>query len=132
MSVGFTIPFQQSSGSLGYFKMTQNELDATRENIRSLIFTNWGERPMHFYFGFNMREFMFEPLKDETLRSKIGARAKSQLEKWMPYVRLEQLNIIFTSDDSSVPENAVKFFIKFRLRSKPDIVGVTTTIVTTS
>lgn len=123
MPIGFTLPFSKASGSLGYFEMTNDEMSALRENIKSLILTNWGERLGHYYLGCNLREFLFEQIEVNELREKIADRILSQINLWMPFVTIKNLNILLTSDDQSVPENAIKIKIEFTLTSKPDLSG---------
>src|SRR4051812_49239768 len=99
MSIGLTIPFSKSTGSLGYFQATDDELSAAGENVKSLLLTNWGERPMRYSMGCNFREFLFEPLRDEELRNRIADRIGSQLSTWLPYVVMDELNVLFASED---------------------------------
>lgn len=119
MPIGFTVPFSKTTGSLGYFETTNDNLSAVRENIKSLLLTNWGERPCNYYLGCNMKEFLFENVGDE-LKERIADRIVSQIDKWLPYVVIQTLNIFSSVDDSSVPENMLKISIKFNLSSQPD------------
>ncbi len=130
MAIGFTLPFARSSGSIGYFQSTTDELDAVKQNLRSLLLTNWGERVMHFYFGCNLREFLFTNVKDESLKEQIASRILEQVGKWMPFVGIETLNIQFTRDDPSILENQIYISIKFRLSSRPDFSEILNETVT--
>lgn len=121
MPVGFTFPFAETTGSLGYFEMTQDEVSATAENIKMLIFTNWGERVGRFYFGCNLREFLFEQMDLDDLRSRIAERIISQTNAWLPFVDYRTINILVSQDDSSVPENCIRIKLEFSLNSKPDM-----------
>lgn len=121
MSIGFTLPFAKSSGSVGYFATTNDEVSAVKENIKSLLLTNWGERPMHYYLGANLREFLFEPIDVDELRAKIEERITSQISTWLPFVSLDKLDILLSEDGQSVPENTIKIMLEFRITSRPDI-----------
>lgn len=123
MSIGFTLPFAKSSGSIGYFAVTNDEISAVKENIKSLLLTNWGERPMHYYMGANLREFLFEQIDIEELRSKIEDRITSQLATWLPFVILDDLVILMAEDGESVPENTIRILMQFRIASRPDIAA---------
>lgn len=123
MGVGFSFPFRQATGSLGLFEMTNTELQAVQQNVRVLAMTNWGERPMHYQFGFNFREFLFEQARDEDLKARMADRVIDQLQKWMPFLVLDNLNLIFSSDDVSLNENEVRVIINYHLKNKPDLVG---------
>lgn len=111
MSIGFTFPFSQSTGSLGYLEPTNDVVSAIESNVRNLLLTNWGERPMHYDFGVNMREFIFEPATDE-LRGRIAERVKQQLAKWMNFLQLVELYIIFDNEQGTVVENGITVKMK--------------------
>jgi phage baseplate assembly protein W len=123
MPIGFVFPFTQATGSLGYFEVTRNELDAVYANIRSLLMTNWGERVNHYFMGGNLREFLFEPMRGDDLKNRVADRIISQINTWIPYVTIDELNILFPEDDSTIQENSMFIRISFRLTSKPDLTG---------
>lgn len=101
--------------------MTSDEFSAVKEDLKSLILTNWGERVMHFHFGCNLIEFLFENNKrDEELRSAIADRIISQVNEWLPFVEIEQLNVLFADQDKSIPDHAISVRIHFRLKHKPE------------
>ena len=122
MAVGYHFPFQVSSGSVGYFQMTNTEFDAIRSNIKVLLLTNWGERPMQYNFGCNLREFLFEQLHTEELGQRIADRIIQQMTKWMTFVKLVELNVIFPEDDNTIQQNSIKLKISFSLSSKPAVI----------
>jgi phage baseplate assembly protein W len=121
MSLGYTFPFARSTGSVGYFETTNDELSAVRENLKSLIFTNWGERVMHYTFGCNLKEFLFENISDNELKGRIADRIQSQVAQWLPFVIVDELFIFFNSDDGSILPNGIKIRIRFKLESRPDL-----------
>lgn len=120
MAIGFTVPFVRATGSLGYFETTNDYLSAAKENLKSLLLTNWGERPCNYYLGCNMKEFLFENVGSE-LKERIADRIVSQVERWLPYLTMDTLNISSSEDDRSVPENSLKISINFFLNSRPDM-----------
>jgi phage baseplate assembly protein W len=121
MTIGYTFPFLRSTGSIGYFQGTEDELDAVKQNLKSLIFTNWGERVMHFNFGCNLIEFLFENLSGNELKERISDRITSQTATWLPFVSINELFIIFHEDDPTVPVNAIRIKIRFFLEDRPDL-----------
>ena len=62
---------------------------------------------MHFDFGCNLREYLFEP-RTQQLKARIADRIQSQLAKWMPFLNLKGISVSFDSDDNEVPENGFK------------------------
>jgi phage baseplate assembly protein W len=121
MSIGLTMPFAQATGSIGWFQTTEDELSAVHENLRSLAHTNWGERPMHFNLGFNLIEFLFSPVRDDEFRTMISDRAVSQIGRWMPFVRVDQVIVRTHDDDIGIPDNGVRVQIKYGLTGRPDL-----------
>ncbi len=123
-SIGFTLPFSRSSGSIGYFEISRTELDAVYNNLKSLLLTNWGERVNHYNLGCNLIEFLFENDRGEDLQERIADRIISQVSTWMPFVQINDLRIVFSEDDSSLPEHTIKVKMKFSLVSRPDITKI--------
>lgn len=121
MSIGFTLPFTVSTGSIGFFETTKTPLEATRENLKSLLLTNWGERVGHYRMGCNLKEFLFENISSEETKSKIAERILNQIETWLPFVGISTLNILTSEDDSSILENSLRIKITFYLLSAPDL-----------
>ncbi len=122
-SLGFTLPFRRSTGSLGFFETTQDEIEAIKQNIISLLITNWGERLMRFFYGANLIEFLFEPMRDDILKDKIKNRIVSQVNTWLPYVALDQINIFFPIDTPELDENAIGIFMRFHITGRLDLNG---------
>ncbi len=129
MPIGFTVPFQNATGSLGIFHVTEDEFDALNNDIRSLLITNWGERVMHYNFGCNLREFLFEQKRNEELKARIAERVTTQFDMWLPFLRVVQLNILFTEDRPDIAENTIGVSIVYELESKPDLQGRASFIV---
>lgn len=121
MSIGFTVPFSRSTGSLGYFETTQDEVSAVHENLKSLLLTNWGERLMHYSFGCNLSEFLFEQIHGEELKDSIRERIIHQVERWMPFVAVDDIDVVFEEDDSSIGSNTMFVVMKFRVASRPNL-----------
>lgn len=130
MPIGLTLPFAKSTGSVGYFEFTSDELSAVRENLKSLLVTNWGERVMHFNFGCNLIEFLFEQERSNELKTRIADRILSQIALWMSFVSVEDLNIVFSDEDHTLLENSIGIRIKFKLASRPDLSAILNFAVT--
>lgn len=103
MSISITFPFALATGSVGFLESSDRIGEAIRSNVQSLLLTNWGERVMHFDFGCNFREFLFEQ-QAGSLKVAIAGRVQSQLAKWMPFLTLQGIFVTFSSEDVSVPD----------------------------
>ncbi len=129
MPYNFTLPFRLATSSNGYFEVTDTVLDAVLSNVRSLLITNWGERPMQYYFGCNLREFLFEPRTD-IVRRRIADRINEQFGRWFPFLAIEELFVLFSEDDRSLHENAVAVKITFRFSDDPEKAATIIQIIT--
>lgn len=123
---GFTLPLQVSTGSVGYFRVTTSELDAAKYDLLSLLVTNWGERPMNFYFGCNLREYIFEQIRDDDLKGRVADRISTQVANWMPFLGLKTLNVVFNEDDPTVPGTSMRIYVEYFLTSRPKSLGTLT------
>ena len=130
MSIGFTFPFVKLQGQLGLFETTSDDISATIQNIKSLIFTDWGERVMRRNLGANLKEFIFEQIDSDEVRTRVSDRIAAQISTWLPYVVLDEITVKLRDDDPTIQENAMKVSIKFRLNSKPDSSTKFDTVVT--
>lgn len=128
MSIGFKFPFTQNTGSIGHFDMTNEQIDAVSQNIRSLLLTNSGDRVMHYNMATDLRSMLFEP-QDNELKEKIVDRITSQMSLWLPFIELDVLNILFSVDTPNIPENAIGIYIKFFMIDNPELSNVVTVII---
>ncbi len=128
MPYNFTLPFSLSTGSGGYFEVTNDVLSATASNIRSVLVTNWGERPMHYRFGCNLKEFLFENRSDQ-LRRRIADRILKQINEWMPFIVISEMDILFSSDNASIGENAIGIYLVFRFSENEELASSISLIV---
>lgn len=119
MPIGLTLPFAQTTSSLGYLAFSTGELEAAYYNVKSLVLTNWGERPNHFYLGCNLIEYLFSQNTEETA-DQVRTRIESQVGTWLPYVSVDQVDVLFPQD----LENVMKVKVKFSLRRHPDLSSV--------
>jgi len=113
------MPFARTSSSLGYLDFSTTEIKATLYNLKSLVLTNWGERPNHFYMGCNLIEFIFAPATDDTI-DKIVARINSQVDNWLPYVLINDVQIAFAEPDG----HGMQISIDFGLKNRQDLNAV--------
>ena len=98
--MGINLKFPLRSYRKGFFEMNNTTLDAIREDIKILLLTKKGERVVNPSIGTNIPILMgelFEPIKEQEMSSRIGAEIRTALEAWMPYVRLDNIEI-FSQD----------------------------------
>lgn len=112
------MPFARATGSLGLFVATKDDITAAKHDVRSLLLTNWGERPMHMDLGCNLRQFLFEQINPGQTEVLVEERIISQMSKWLPYLGIKDLVVSFPADRP----NTIHVDMKFYLISRPDHV----------
>ena len=85
--IGFKTPLRLGSGSL--FEMHEILADQVHDNLRNLLLTNWGERLGLYNFGANLRPLTTEFSSLDNFESDAIVRIKNAVERWMPYIELE-------------------------------------------
>ena len=94
MAQGFSplLPLQRSDED-GYYALTKTIASNTKQNLKNLLLTSPGERVMIPDFGVGLKHFLFKNVH-ESLESDLSSRIHEQVEKYLPYIRIE--NVEFT------------------------------------
>ena len=116
VSVGLSFPL----GFVGsrFFNRTKTIEEQAQHNLRNLLLTNLGERPMQPEFGSRLLSVVFE-FKDDALIEEVINEA---VEKWLPYLTI---NEVITSVDAT-NQNRLNVSIDFSVATSP---GATDQIV---
>jgi len=110
--VGLSLPFEISNN--GDFQKTKTLIEQTRSNIKNLLLTAKGERPMHPTFGSNLRAVLFEPF-DGSISDKVEGAIVEAIEEWLPHVSLDDMKI----NQKPTSPNQVDVELKFSLSYDP-------------
>mgnify|MGYP003667058580 CR=1 FL=1 len=78
----------------GYYTLATSYKEQVQQNFKNLMLTAPGERVMNPNFGVGLRRFLFEPKKNAI--PKIRQRIVSQVQKYMPYIKINKL--LFDAD----------------------------------
>ena len=108
--VGMELPFTRSN-EYGYFEPTLTTVDAVKNNIRSLLNTEKGERLLQPTIGMNLKNFIFEPITEET-NLLIEDEVVNTFQKWLPFVHIEDLKIT-TNESDAIGKNTINIKILF-------------------
>ncbi len=95
--IGIKTPIRY--GNTGLFEMHTDLFDQIRDNLRNLVLTNWGERLGLYDFGANLIELAAERLAFEDYDQEVAFRIKAAVEKWMPYVSLQEMVPLDSAED---------------------------------
>ena len=117
--IGLDLPIRKSEGVDGYFASTSTTVSAGKNNIRNLLLTNKGERYLQPDIGLNLRKFLFEQITDD-IQETIKIEIVETLDKWLPFVNVEELNI--NAEEDSTDTNTLKIFVLFNIKNNPNIL----------
>lgn len=104
--LNLTIPWRISNQD-GMFQMNYSREKAVETNLRAWAKTNWGERPMRFHFGLDVRRMLFEP--EPIAKEVLLNNARSQLSKYFSFLKIETLSVLSQEDDNNLPDNTIRF-----------------------
>ena len=98
MKIGLDYPIRRSPSD-GFFAGTETTAEETRTTLLYVLNTQKGERPMHPDFGTELRQALFEPANERT-RVQVEEEIRAAIERYVPYVNLEQFAIERGRDQS--------------------------------
>lgn len=112
--IGVDLPLRR--GNQGFFQQTFTTEDAIKSNLKNLLLTNFGERPINPTFGNNLRRFVFEQDSDIT-QLKIQEAITDIVNENFPSLQIER----FDFEDITY-DNKVTISISFSIRNIPDVL----------
>ena len=101
---GFTpkIPLIPSSID-GFYALTKNLRENTRQSLKMIVLTSPGERIMNPLFGVGARRYLFENFTEGLYRT-FKARLNDQVARYLPIVKIIEVN--FLDNGKNVVGNA--------------------------
>tara|TARA_Y100000361_G_scaffold148707_1_gene161950 strand:+ start:451 stop:951 length:501 start_codon:yes stop_codon:yes gene_type:complete len=102
IAIGIALPI--TKGNAGYFQQEYLTIKQLKHNIKNLILTMKGERPMLPTFGTEIYSVLFEQ-DDGTMSTRIEESILEALKIWLPFVRLENLEVLSLEGDAPGERN---------------------------
>lgn len=113
--VGIKMPFRR--GNQGFFDQTYSDMERALTNLKMLLMTARGERPMMPTYGSGLREILFEGNTEGFSDDLLEDAVKEATELWMPEVFIKSVE----SDRDLVNNpSSVTLKIKFSVINIPD------------
>jgi len=84
----------------GIFVMNYSLEDQFADNLRNLLQTNWGERLGLYQYGANLQPLTTELVSQDDFDTEAINRIKSAVERWMPFIDLEDFSSIIDRTDN--------------------------------
>ena len=115
VSIGLDIPLHRGDDRNGNFAATFTTLEAVKVNVRNLLQTELGERPMQPTLGVRLKQYLFEPFTEDT-KVAIQNTIVETFSVWLPFVTIVTLDIEMSDT------NTLKIFLEFVLNRDQDTV----------
>jgi phage baseplate assembly protein W len=113
--VGITMPYVR--GDSGFFNQTYSDMQRGTTNLKMLLMTAKGERPMMPTYGSDLHEIIFEQNVDGIVDDLLEDAVKEAAEIWMPEVFIKS---VISQRKLDKEPSSVTLMIKFSLRNIPD------------
>jgi phage baseplate assembly protein W len=99
-----------SRDSANGFGLVETFQAMAKQNLKMLLLTVPGERVMIPLYGVGMRRYLFEQATQETY-AQIDQRIREQVNTYMPYISIQEVQFGKTDLDSNVLGVSIKFSI---------------------
>lgn len=112
--VGITIPY--SRGKNGFFNQTFSDIERAKTNLKMLLLTAKGERPLMPTYGSDLRFLLFNP-SEEIYTDLIKEAVIESSSRWMPEVSIIDIVV----DNKNIEQtNSINLIIQFEIVNIPD------------
>ena len=116
--VDFTFKQNPNTNDIGIKK----DNASISQSVLNILQTNHGERPFNYYFGANLRAYLFENMSNITA-ANMATSINTALKNYEPRIQVLNTNIQANADD-----NEVFITVTGRVRSSNQIIDISTTI----
>ena len=84
------------------------------QNLKMLLLPNPGERMIYADFGVGLMKYLFER-NDAFTRSEISSKIYEQVDIWLPYIEIREINYHSSIEDPTVSEEYLGIKIVFNI-----------------
>ena len=112
MSYGFSPKLPLTLDPADGYALNKNYQELIAQNIKMLILTAPGERIMDPFFGVGLRNYLFEN-KTELTFEKIRSKIREQLEIYLPFVIINEIEIV--DFNSEFPNDGAKVTLSYEV-----------------
>ena len=104
----------------GWFKSTKTTINAVKQNIRSILKTEKGERLMQPNLGISLRTLLFNPV-DEGTNILIQEEITGVMAKYFPFVTITDIEVNNDGEDV-IGKALVQVKISFMINNNPNLL----------
>ena len=105
------------------YTMNKTIIEAIKQNVKMLLLTIPGERVMDTDFGVGLKTYLFE-FNDASTYASIRARINQQIQKYMPFIQIVELEIFTPDERTPDSENSVQVIFSYRVRPTDELDSV--------
>tara|TARA_Y100000310_G_C20590360_1_gene767656 strand:+ start:903 stop:1283 length:381 start_codon:yes stop_codon:yes gene_type:complete len=110
MPSGLTPKIPLTRDGLTCYVLVTDYKELVRQNFRNLIYTIPGERVMDADFGIGLKRYLFE-LATPGLYGNISSKIRSQVQKYLPYVQVGNIDFDSGGIDANMLSVSVEYSI---------------------
>jgi phage baseplate assembly protein W len=121
-AIGITLPLRIGNTA---FNQSFKTIDQVKTNIKNLLLTKRKERVMQPELGSGLQELLFD-FNDDFLADEIEEVITNSMEKWLPYVTIEEIDVRQT--DEFKDTNRVEISLTFSITNNVGMETVTFTV----
>ena len=121
-SINFKFPLKNYKQ--GYFEGNKDTISAIREDLKVLLMTQKGERLMHKNMGTSLPILdgqLFESMHKIEMIEKIRLDIQTQIEIFMPFLSLQNINVFTSEDDNNLKLNQVRVSMSYLIRDSQSL-----------
>jgi len=107
---------KKSNGDV--FKKT--DAAAVKQAVKTLIQTNFGEKPFNYFFGANIRALLFEPVTPDVV-DEIETNIRLAIQNFEPRASLLDVRVL-----DEIDKNSINVSIKFKIVNTDEVVELQT------
>ena len=96
----------------GPYALNKDLASVVKQNLKMLILTNPGERVMDTDFGVGAKSLLFNNINSEE-NGRIQSKIYEQINKYLPFVVIESINIQDSQIDTSLNDNSLSISIQY-------------------
>lgn len=98
----------------------KTEAASVKQAVKTLLQTNFGERPFNYYFGANIRALLFEPVTPDTI-TEIKLHVELAIQNFEPRAKLLEVRV-----QDEIDKNSLSVSVRFQVVNTNELVEIET------
>jgi len=99
--IGFPLNYDRNRDN-GFFEQNYTYHKQLQDNIKTLLSTGMGERPMYGDFGCRLKEVVFEQNEPDILKAGVEESIREALDNYLPFVTLVETKLFANNNTLNI------------------------------